>query len=170
MSRDRRRHYSDDFRRAAIELIRQGAGERIIARRLAMPVYTARSWIMLYRSIGEEAVMARGGCARYDWQTKVAAARAHVEKGMTKTEVMARYRLGSLPTLERWCRQYRQGGPEALRPRRRGRPRGARNRPGPPRTREQELAEEVEYLRAKVAYLEKLHALQEENARGGRRA
>ena len=67
----------------------------------------------------------------------------------------------SVAPLERWCREYRTGGPEALRPRPKGRPRGARSGPKPKPTREQELAEEVAYLRAKVAYLEKVRALRE---------
>ena len=49
-----------------------------------------------YRSGGEEAVMGGNGGRRYDWETKVAAARDHVENGMTKTEVMAKYAIASV--------------------------------------------------------------------------
>lgn len=48
----------------------------------------------------------------YVGETKVAAARDHVENGMTKTEVMAKYAIASIAPLERWCREYRAGGPE----------------------------------------------------------
>lgn len=89
MREDRRRRYDDGFRREALELIKSGAGKDTLARRLAIPVYTARNWIGLYRSNGEEAVMGGGGSRRYDWETKVAAARDHVENGLTKTEAMA---------------------------------------------------------------------------------
>ena len=75
--------------------------------------------------------MGDNGSRRYDWETKVAAARDHVENGMTKTEVMARYGIVSIAPLERWCREYRAGGPEALRPKPKGRPKGARSRPKP---------------------------------------
>ena len=91
MREDRRRHYDDGFRREALELIKAGAGKGVLAGRLAIPAYTARNWIRLYRSGGEEAVMGSNGSRRYDWETKVAAARDRVEGGMTKTEVMARY-------------------------------------------------------------------------------
>lgn len=57
MREDRRRRYDDGFRREALELIKAGAGGNTLARRLAIPVYTARNWIRLYRSGGEEAVM-----------------------------------------------------------------------------------------------------------------
>ena len=109
--------------------------------------------------------MGGGGSRRYDWETKVAAARDRVEGGMTKTEVMARYGVASVTALQRWCREYRAGGAEALRPRPKGRPKGARSKPKPKPTREQELAEQVAYLKAKVAYLEKLRALRANKSR-----
>lgn len=143
MREDRRRRYDDGFRREALELIKSGAGKDTLARRLAIPVYTARNWIRLYRSNGEEAVMGGGGSRRYDWETKVAAARDHVENGLTKTEAMARHGIASIASLERWCRDYRSGGPEALRPKPKGRPKGAKSKPKPEPTREQELAERV---------------------------
>ena len=143
MREDRRRRYDDGFRREALELIKSGAGKDTLARRLAIPVYTARNWIGLYRSNGEEAVMGGGGSRRYDWETKVAAARDHVENGLTKTEVMAMHGIASVAPLERWCREYRAGGPETLGPRPKGRPRGSKSKPKPEPTHEQELAERV---------------------------
>ena len=113
MREDRRRRYDDGFRREALELIKSGAGKDTLASRLAIPVYTARNWIGLYRSNGEEAVMGGGGSRRYDWETKVAAARDHVENGLTKTEAMARHGIASIASLERWCRDYRSGGAQA---------------------------------------------------------
>lgn len=113
MREDRRRRYDDGFRREALELIKSGAGKDTLASRLAIPVYTARNWIRLYRSNGEEAVMGGGGSRRYDWETKVAASRDHVENGLTKTEAMARHGIASIAYLKRWCRDYRSGGAQA---------------------------------------------------------
>ena len=57
--------------------------------------------------------MGGGGSRRYDWETKVAAARDHVENGLTKTEAMARHGIASIASLERWCRDYRSRGAPA---------------------------------------------------------
>ena len=95
----------------------------------------------------------------YVGETKVAAARDHVENGLTKAEVMAMHGIASVTPLERWCREYRSGGPDALRPKPKGRPRGAKSKPRPAPTREQLLEEENAYLKARVAYLEKVDAL-----------
>ena len=71
---------------------------------------------------------------------------------------MAELGIASLAPLKAWCRAWREGGAEALRPRPKGRPRGS----GPEaasKTREQELEERVRRLEAEVAYLKKLRAL-----------
>ena len=109
MREDRRRRYDDGFRREALELIKSGAGKDALVRRLAIPVYTARNWIRLYRFNGEEAVMGGGGSRRYDWETKVAAARDHVENGMTKTEAMARHGIASIVDWQRCVRRFLRG-------------------------------------------------------------
>ena len=44
--------------------------------------------------------MGGGGSRRYDWETKVAAARDHVENGLTKTEAMARHGIASIAYLK----------------------------------------------------------------------
>ena len=84
-------------------------------------------------------------------------------------EAMARYGIASLSPLKRWCRLYREGGAEALRPRPKGRPRGS-GAGAAPMTREQELEREVRRLEAEVAYLKKSMALKAElRSRTGRR-
>ena len=69
-----------------------------------------------------------------------------------------------------WSAGAATTGPEALRPKPKGRPKGARSKPKPEPTREQELAEQVAYLKAKVAYLEKLRALRASKSRGASEA
>lgn len=158
---DRRRRYGDDFRKAALVLIRRGLGAVALARRICMPRQTAEKWVLLYRTGGEAALMGEreGNRRRYDYETKLAAVRDRVERGLTKAEVMARYGIAGVTTLENWCREYRAGGPDALRPRPKGRPKGARSRQKPEPTRERLLEEENAYLQARIAYLGKARAL-----------
>ena len=108
MREDRRSRYDDGFRREVLALIKAGAGRDALARRLAMPRWTAEKWVMLYRSGGEEAVMGGGG-RRYDWETKVAAAHDHVENGMTKTEAMARHGIASIVDWQRCVGWFLRG-------------------------------------------------------------
>ena len=111
--------------------------------------------------IGREALLSMGGKqASYTYEQKVAAASAVVDGGATKAEAMAEFGIMSLAPLEMWCRLYREGGAEALRPRPKGRPKGSRAEPRE-LTREQELEERCRRLEAEVAYLKKLRALVE---------
>ena len=88
---------------------------------------------------------------------------------MGKPEAMGLFGIASATPLKQWCRLYRGGGAEALRPRPRGRPRGSGAKAAPT-TREQELEREVRRLEAQVAYPRKPMAPEAElRSRTGRR-
>ena len=90
-----------------------------------------------------------------------------VDSGKPKPSVMREFGIASRSPLDAWCRKYREGGAEALRPRPKGRPKSP---PSAPMTREQELEREVERLEAQVAYLKKSIALKaEKRSRAARR-
>ncbi len=125
------------------------------------PAETVKQWRQIYRAFGSEALLTMDGKqARYTYEQKVAAASAVVDGGATKAEAMAEFGIMSRAPLERWCRLYREGGAEALRPKPKGRPKGSKSRPRG-RTREQELEERCRRLETEVAYLKKLRALVE---------
>ena len=143
----------------AVEMFERGFSYRLTARRLGVSAETVRGWQKTYRVIGRDGLLAMGvKHARYDYETKVAAARAVVDGGMSKPEAMTRFGIASATSLKQWCRLYREGGAQALKPKPKGRP----NRSGVgavPPTREEELAERVRKLEAQVAYLKKSIAL-----------
>ena len=70
----------------------------------------------------------------------------------------------------KWAQKYREGGPDALRPKPKGRPRSAEGGEPRPKSREAELEEENRRLRAENAYLKKSIALKaEKRSRTARR-
>ena len=143
------------LREQAVEMFERGCGYRLTARRLGVSAETVREWQKMYRVIGRGGLLAMGvKRARYDYETKVAAARAVVDGGMSKPEAMVRFGIASATSLKKWCRLYREGGAQALKPKPKGRPKGA-----VPPTREEELEERVRKLEAQVAYLKKSIAL-----------
>ena len=148
----------------------EGRGYESVAKSLGIPATAVRKWQQTYRAVGRDGLLNMGKThARYDFETKVAAARAVVDDGMAKPEAMERFGIASATPLKRWCRLYREGGAEALRPRPKGRPRGSCAKAAP-MTREQELEREVRRLEAQVAYLKKSIALKAElRSRTGRR-
>ena len=149
MSDSRIRH-GIDLRASAAELLDRGLGRKSVADRVGVPEETVRQWQLTYRAVGLEGLLVMGRKqAVYDHGTRVAAARAVVEYGMTRAEAMSRFGVASQAPLDRWCRLCREGGAAALEPKPRGRPGAA----PAPRTRERELEERVRKLEAQVAYL-----------------
>lgn len=150
------------MRLRAAKLYDEGHGRASTAALLGMPEETVRKWLDIYRSVGIE-VLAMMGAKKtvYSFETKVAAVRAVVDEGMTKPEAMAKFGIASPSSFKRWLKAYREEGAEALRPKPKGRPRGARPTPGEP-TREQELRRRVQKLEAENAYLKKSIALKAE--------
>lgn len=157
MSGDARRGHDPALRDRAEALFSRGRGHCSVARELGLPRSTVRKWQMSYRSAVMGGSVAGGSRASYGFETRVAAASAVVDGGLTRAEAMARFGVAGASSLDRWVRLYREGGAEALRPGRRGRPPGAA-----PMTREQELEREVRRLEAQVAYLKKSIALKAE--------
>ena len=143
------------LRKQAVQMFEKGRGYRLTAKRLGISAATVREWQKMYRVIGKGGLLAMGvKHTRYDYETKVAAAAAVVDGGMSKPEAMVRFGIASTTPLKQWCRLYREGGAQALKPKPKGRPKGA-----VPPTREEELEERVRKLEAQVAYLKKSIAL-----------
>ena len=166
----RRTIYDAVTRSRAAELYDEGYGVRSIADLIHVPYAAVRQWIDTYRSVGIEGLTDMGKkYAVYSYETKVAAARAVVDEGMTKPEAMERFGIASTTPLKDWMKAYREGGPEALRPKPKGRPRGSGSQPRET-TREQELERRIQKLEAENAYLKKSIALKaEKRSRTARR-
>ena len=170
MSIGLRCRHDRSVRELAAGMFGEGRGYKSVARSLGIPAEAVRKWQQTYRATGRDGLLKMGKKhARYDFESKVAAARAVVDDGMAKPEAMERFGIASATPLKQWCRLYRGGGAEALRPKLKGRPRGLGAKAAP-MTREQELEDRVRKLEAENAYLKKLGALRaEETLRTGSR-
>ena len=147
------------LRKQAAQMFEKGCGYRLTARKLGVSAATVREWQKMYRVIGKGGLLTMGvKRTKYDYETKVAAAAAVVDGGMSKPEAMMRFGIASATPLKQWCRLYREGGAQALKPKPKGRLKGSGVGAVPP-TREEELAERVRKLEAQVAYLKKSIAL-----------
>lgn len=160
MPNDLRPRYGELVRKRAAELFKLGYGTRATATALSIPSGTVRKWHRTFSAVGLEGLLSMGAKPeKYTWEQKCAAARAVIDEGATKAEAMARFGIASQSPLEKWCRLYRDGGDEALRPKPKGRPGGSASKPRAPLTRERELEERVRKLEVENAYLKKLAAL-----------
>ncbi len=162
MSEKAKCKYDLAIRVRAAELFDKGYGHHAVATRLGLPPSTVEKWHHRYVVLGIEGLTNMGKKSKsYSWELKVAAAKAVVESGERRVDVMTRYGITSLGSLEKWCKTYREGGADALKPKPKGRPKGSVS---PPRkmTREEELECRVRKLEAENAYLKKAIALKAE--------
>ena len=158
--------YDKSLREKAVELFEAGSGYEGAACALGLPVETVRKWLYTYKAVGEEGLYVTTH-KKYSHELKVAAARDVVEGGMARADVMARYGIASLTPLKNWCRAYREGGPDALLPRPKGRPR----KPEAPvyASREEELEARVRELELELEIQKRINALADEIGRKSHR-
>lgn len=139
-----------ETRLRTLRLFERGLGRDAVARKLGLSRSIVGKWLLTCRAVGSGVFLEMGGAHRaYDFGTKVAAASAVVDRGRPKSEVMRGFGIASRSPLDSWCRAYREGGAEALRPRPKGRPKAD----PAPKTREEELEREVRRLEVQVAHL-----------------
>ena len=147
------------LRKQAAQMFEKGFGYGVTAKSLGISAATVREWQKMYHVIGKGRLLTMGiKHTKYDYETKVAAAAAVVDGGMSKPEAMMHFGIASTTPLKQWCRLYRESGAQALKPKPKGRPKGLGVGAVPP-TREEELEERVRKLEAQVAYLKKSIAL-----------
>ena len=121
MSEHLRSRHDRLLREQAAQMFEKGRGYRLTARKLGVSAATVREWQKMYHVIGKGGLLTMGvKQARYDYETKVAAAKAVVDGGMSKPEAMVRFGIASATPLKQWCRLYRQGGAQALKPKPKG--------------------------------------------------
>lgn len=121
-------------------------------------------WVGFYRRHGEYGLTSKRSA--YGLEFKLSVLRHMWDNSLSKGQTATVFNIRRHATVGDWERAYRAGGLEALKPHREGKPamqpapekKPATAKVEDTRTRE-ELLDEVEYLRAEVAYLKKLDAL-----------
>jgi transposase-like protein len=142
-------------------MFEQGLGYKSVAVRLGCPPEAARKWQYTFRAGGREALLVRKQTS-YSHDLKISAVRDFLEGGLSKPEIMEKYGVLSHTPLENWIRKYREGGPEALAPK----PKGRRRKQVPPvyTSREEELQARVQELELELALQKRINALADESA------
>lgn len=150
--------YSPEIKMEATKYFDKGFGAWVTARALGVNANAVMKWFYTYRALGKEALLMTKR-RTFSHDTKVRAARAVVEEGMTKLEAMEKFSLKSRTQIETWCRLYREGGADALLPKPKGRPKkGSRTFA----SREEELEARVQELELENEILKRINALADE--------
>lgn len=143
-------------RQEAIRLFALGFGYKAVAAQLGCPRTTVRKWLYTFKVGGKEALLVREHHV-YSQEIKIAAVQDFLNEGVTKPEIMEKYGIRSLGPLTKWIGLYREGGPDALAPKPRGRKR--RSKPVVFESREEELLARIQELELELAIQKRINAL-----------
>lgn len=159
--------YDEAFKRKVVqEYVSGSGGSLLLSHKFGVGRTTLRRWIAAWQCHGQDGLSKKHTPYSAEFKRHVL---QHMQRHqLSHTQTSALFDLREAGGIARWERQYHEGGFEALKPRRKGRPPKMIKPKQPPqptaeptqdeRSRE-DLLKENEYLRAEVAYLKKLDAL-----------
>lgn len=159
--------YDERFKLSVVQSYETGTqGYKSVARRYGLDYKMVERWVALYRQHGLLGL--RRKLSHYSVEFKLSVLHRMREEDLSATQAIALFNIrGGAGVVTDWQRRYHEQGPAGLQPKPRGRPKKMKDPESPKptdakgaeaRSRE-ELEEELEYLRAEVAYLKKLRAL-----------
>lgn len=143
-------------RLAAARAIEAGESIASVARRFHMGTGVVSRSLRLYQEHGQEGLQSHS----HNWtaEEKYKVLQYMHEKHISCQETGIQFGISGSSTVWQWERRYLEKGLEGLDGKKRGRKAG-RPKPKPPRTREEELLDRIQYLEAENEYLKKLNAL-----------
>jgi transposase len=155
--------YSSEFKIQAVKTYLNGMeGGDAIAERLGISRGLFWNWVNQYRNHGENAF--NKGYTNHPLQYKLDVLNFMLDNGTSINETAAIFNIPSPSTILQWSRDFEEGGIDALKPKKKGRPsmKKESKKNQPVEGSEEALRAEIERLRMENAYLKKLNALVQE--------
>ncbi|WP_343307340.1 helix-turn-helix domain-containing protein [Chitinophaga niabensis] len=174
----RQQKYSLAYKLDAVRQVVAGRSSvRQKADLLQINIDMLRRWVSYYRAFGTAGLERQNN--RYPASFKMEVIRTYLQESLSLKATCLRFHIPCTAVLSRWLRIYEQEGNVGLKQEKRGKrksmaPKKPATKGAKVKTREQELEEELAYLRLENQYLKKLQALiqkkQEEKAKEKKRS
>nr|WP_267313865.1 IS3 family transposase [Acinetobacter indicus] len=151
-------------------------GFRKTANKYKLDRATIRQWVAIYQTLGEDGLKPQSHRITYSTEFKLKVVLKILNDGLSLIDALRFFKLKEVGTLSTWLRKYQAHGIDGLKSKPKGRP---KQMPKPQRPRiktsqedrnktQEQLLEELAYLRAEVAYLKKPESLDSEAQRTGK--
>lgn len=151
---------TQEQRSASMVMFEAGYGPEAIGNTFGVSRHRIRSLYDRWRISGKDALVPQSKTTRYAFEVKRDVVQRFLA-GESKNDLAKEAGLPGPKTIQRWVKAYREQGEDGLRPKRRGRPPGAKRE----ETELERLQRQNLYLQAEVAYLKKLKALRAQQQR-----
>ena len=147
---------TEQQREHLVDLFEQGVGHKAAASELRLKQGPVRSLYRSWQLHGRLCLMEKRTNAVYSFEIKKEIVDRHMA-GETKMDLAKEFNLSSHKLVERWSKQHREGGDEALIPKPKGRPKSSEK--PVVLSEEDKLRRELKRVQAENAYLKKLRDL-----------
>lgn len=165
--------YSYEFKKKLVmEYLNGEGGYKYIANLNGMPSSSPlKSWVSAYNSLGDEGLMRSRKNKNYTFEYKLNVVELYLTSEISYQELAVSLGINNPPLITRWVNDYRTAGPDALRPKKRGRKELIKTKIQPVKAKEnkdnkntnaeylKELEDENLRLRIEIAYLKELRRL-----------
>lgn len=157
---------------ASLAYLEGKASLKEIASQFNVSLFSLRNWVNQFRENGERGLLST--YTNYDIQFKMDVLNYMNDNGASVMQTAAVFNIPSPQNILSWKRKLEEEGPDALKPKKKGRPSMKKKpqelkKPAPPEGSEQALRAENERLRAENDYLKKLQALIQEKEKSPNR-
>ncbi len=162
--------YSLDFKLEVISFYLNGNGYTSTANHFDILHSAVRKWVKLYQYHGVKGVEPRRSKLKYTAEFKYHVLIYMKAHNLSQQEVAAYFNIPTTSSILEWQTLFKQGGFEALKPRKKGRSNKMKRPKKPDNRTEQEklidqLQEELAYLRVENAVLKKFQEMDEKEER-----
>lgn len=148
--------YTQEEKKAAAQAVQAGESIARVAKRFGMSTKVVSRNLRMLEEHGKNGLRSHV----YNWtaEQKYEVLKYMQDEKLTCQEVSIQLGISGSSTVWQWEQRYLENGKEGLGNKKKGRkPRIPK--PKPPKTREEELTDRIQYLEAENAYLKKLNAL-----------
>ena len=116
--------YSFEFKLQLVKEYENGhEGLRTVAKRHGIHHHNLEKWVAIYRQYGEDGLVRRRQAQTYSFEYKLHVVELYLSSELSYQELALQVGMTNPAQIARWVMDYRTAGPEALKPRKRGRKR-----------------------------------------------
>lgn len=113
--------YSFEFKMQIIKDYLSGNGYRYLSRKYGLERSIIRNWIANYKQYGEEGLLRSRNQQVFTFEFKLHVVELYLTSEYSYRQLALKVGMTDPATIARWVREYRTAGPEALKPKKKGR-------------------------------------------------
>ena len=166
--------YSYEFKKKVVTAYLNGkGGYKYLANYYGIPAWTnIKKWVLAYQRLGDEGLLRSRQQKKYSFEYKLHVVELYLSNEVSYQELALQEGINNPATLVKWVNDFRIAGPDALRPRKKGRKKALNSKDNTKRTTSNEtvsvdtsteyvkqLEDELLKLRIENAYLKELRRL-----------